>query len=63
MGRSAITSFIVREEYFVLVWNGDYEYEQFIQKLLNSNKQQATHKFFLNKCCFINVKGCNNKLS
>jgi hypothetical protein len=46
MGRAAITSFIVREEHSVLVWNGRYEYEQFIQELLNANKQQATlHKF------------------
>jgi hypothetical protein len=61
MGRPAITSFVVREEYFVLVWNGHYEYEQFIQKLLNTNNRQ--HISFLNKCFFINVKGCNNKLS
>jgi hypothetical protein len=38
MSRPAITSSIVREEH--------YEYEQFIQELLNANKQQATlHKF------------------
>jgi hypothetical protein len=24
------------------IWNGHYEYEQFIQELLNANKQQAT---------------------
>jgi hypothetical protein len=47
MGCLAITSFIVREEHSVLVWNGHYEYEQFIQELLNANKQQATlRKFF-----------------
>jgi hypothetical protein len=29
------------------IWNGHCEYEQFIQELLNANKQQATlHKFF-----------------
>jgi len=35
-----------------------YEYEQFIQGLLNANKQQATlHKFSLNKfCCFYTCK-------
>jgi hypothetical protein len=46
MGRTAITSFIAREEHSVIVWNGHYEYEQFIQEPLNANKQQATlHKF------------------
>jgi hypothetical protein len=31
-----------------------YEYEQFIQELLNANKQQATLHTFLNKfCCFL----------
>jgi hypothetical protein len=46
MVRAAITSFIVGEERSVLVWKGHYEYGQFIQELLNANKQQATlHKF------------------
>jgi len=41
-----------------------YEYEQFIQELLNANKKQLTlHKIFKNKFCFfIHVKACNNKL-
>jgi hypothetical protein len=39
MGRAAITSFIFREEHSELVWKGHYEYEKFIQELLNANKQ------------------------
>jgi hypothetical protein len=60
MGSPAITSFIVREDHSVLVWNGHYEYHQIIQELLNANKQQATlHKyFFKNLLFFIHVKGC-----
>jgi hypothetical protein len=31
--------------FYTQVWNGHYEYEQFVQELLNANKQQATlHK-------------------
>jgi hypothetical protein len=46
MSRPANTSFIVREEHSV--WIGHYEYEQFIQELLNGNKQQATLNNLLN---------------
>jgi hypothetical protein len=65
MGHPAITSFIVTEEHSVLVWNGHYKYEQFIQELLNENKQQATLQKFLKQILlfFIHVKVCNNKLS
>jgi hypothetical protein len=47
MGCLAITRFIVREEHSVLKFGMDInEYEQFIQELLNANKQLATlHKF------------------
>jgi hypothetical protein len=41
-----------------------YGYEQFIQELLNANKQQATlNKFFKKINVFIYVKCCNNKVS
>jgi hypothetical protein len=57
MGRAPLTSFMVREEHSELVWNWPYEHEQFIQKLLNANKQQATLHKFLNKfCCFYTCK-------
>jgi hypothetical protein len=48
-------------------FQGHYEYEQFIQKLLIANKQQATlHKFLkINFVVFYTCKRlyCNNKLS
>jgi len=42
-----------------------YEFEQFIQELLNSNKIQANVQKFLKYVLlfFIHVEGCNNKLS
>jgi hypothetical protein len=64
MGRPAITSSIIREEHFVLVLNGHYEYGQIIQELLmQTTTGNTTYVFNINFVVFIHVKYCNNKLS
>jgi hypothetical protein len=59
MGRLAITSFNVREEHSVLkfgIGTRHYEYEQFIQELLNAKKQTNYISFLIKFCFLIDIK-------